>query len=290
MLKQRIATGLVLVALFLAALFTIPAAWFSVIVGLIVLAAAWEWSNLASLHSAAVRWAYVAGTAILLALGGCYLLAASRYGQTLILGSACLWWLIALLWVAGFPATVQLWGNRWVKALMGWLVLIPPWLAIAILLGWAGDDAWPDNGGRWVLLMVVVIVVLMDTGGYVVGRLFGRRKLAPQVSPGKTWAGFTGGLGVNGVLLVIVGWQPGADIQRWLWLALLIAATACASVLGDLLESMVKRQRNIKDSGVILPGHGGILDRVDGMTAAFPVFALLYLLYTENGLGGLVVW
>ena len=277
MLKQRIATALVLIALFLGALFTVPKIWFASLVALIVLAAAWEWSNLAGLKSHWARLGYVLSTGALLALSGWLLVEAPRESQMLFLGSACLWWLIAFLWVKGFPGTVVLWGNRWVKSLMGWFVLIPTWLAMTILL-----VGFPQ--GSWVLLLVVLIVVLMDTGGYMAGRLFGRRKLAPEVSPGKTWAGFVGGLAVNGVLLAVIGWQLGADAQRWLLLALLIAVTACASVLGDLLESMVKRQRNIKDSGTILPGHGGILDRVDGMTAAFPMFTLIYLLYAENAL------
>ena len=288
MLKQRIATALFLIALFLGALLYATQVLFLVFVGLIVLAAAWEWSNLASLQSLMARLAFVIGTAVLQLLISCYLVDSGRDSQLIVLGSACTWWLIALLLVKSFPSTAILWGNRWVKVLMGWFVLIPTWLAMSILLNVQDTSATgPGLGGisdigRWLWLAVVLIVVLMDTGGYVSGRLFGRRKLAPLVSPGKTWAGLIGGLVINAVLLAVLAWQLQGDSQMWLMLALLIAVTACASVLGDLLESMVKRQRGIKDSGAILPGHGGVLDRVDGMTAAFPVFTLIYLLCAEN--------
>ena len=287
MLKQRIATALFLIALFLGALFYLPQSWFLAFIGVVVLIAAWEWSNLAGLQGPMARLAFVLGTGLLLVLGNCYLLDPPRTVQLTLLGSTCLWWLATFFWVKSYPQTVTLWGNRWVKVLMGWFVLVPTWLAISILLNTQtlAVSAEVNAGahiGRWILLTVVLIVVLVDTGGYVAGRLYGNRKLAPMVSPGKTWAGFVGGLVVNGVLLVVLGWLLQADIQLWLMLTVLVSVTACASVLGDLLESMVKRQRDIKDSGAILPGHGGILDRVDGMTAAFPVFTFIYLLYAEN--------
>ncbi|MDM3870267.1 phosphatidate cytidylyltransferase [Porticoccus sp. W117] len=279
MLKQRIATGLVLIGLFLAALFYLPKAGFAWLAAALVLLASWEWSNLAGLRSLLARLAFVVGSGLLMWLANDYVLHAQRDSQLALLASAGGWWLIALLWVKGFPKTTVLWANTWVKVLMGWFVLAPTWLAMVILLYSNGFASLPsENAGRWTLLTVVTIVVLMDTGGYFAGKHFGRRKLAPQVSPKKTWAGVVGGLLVNGLLLLFLGWQLSADANLWLLLALLIACTSVASVLGDLLESMVKRQRNIKDSGSILPGHGGILDRVDGMTAAFPIFTLIYLL------------
>ncbi|MGS2724044.1 phosphatidate cytidylyltransferase [Porticoccus sp. GXU_MW_L64] len=285
MLKQRIFTGLVLIGLFLAALFYLPKAGFVWLAAALVLLASWEWSNLAGLRSSLVRLAFVAGSGLLMWLASDYVLHAHRDSQLVLLASAAGWWLIALLWVKSFPKTRLLWANTWVKILMGWFVLVPTWLALVVLLYSNGFATLPsDNAGRWALLMVVCIVVLMDTGGYFAGKHFGRRKLAPQVSPKKTWAGVVGGLLVNGLLLVLTGWQLSADTQLWLLLSLLILCTSVASVLGDLLESMVKRQRNIKDSGAILPGHGGILDRVDGMTAAFPVFTLIYLLHQSGSL------
>ncbi|UTW46198.1 phosphatidate cytidylyltransferase [bacterium SCSIO 12696] len=285
MLKVRIITGLTLVGLFLATLFFLPKPWFAVLSASLVLLASWEWSNLAGLRSIVARLGFVVGSAALVLAANHYLLEGPRSSQLTLLASACGWWLIALFWVKSFPNTVVLWANTWVKVLMGWFVLVPTWLAMTLLLYSNGFATLPtDNGGRWALLVVVSIVVLMDTGGYFAGKHFGRRKLAPTVSPKKTWAGVVGGLTVNGLLLVVLGWQLNASGQQWLLLALLIAATAVSSVLGDLLESMVKRQRNIKDSGSILPGHGGILDRVDGMTAAFPVFTLIYLLNFSGNL------
>ncbi|MCV6603827.1 MAG: phosphatidate cytidylyltransferase [Porticoccaceae bacterium] len=280
MLKQRIVTGLVLIGLFLTALFLLPKPWFSSLVALLVLLASWEWSNLAGLKSTLARAAFVVGSAVLLLAAHGYFPDTPRQALVPLFASVCGWWLIALLWVKSFPKTTVLWASSWVKVLMGWFVLVPTWLAMTTLLNSNGFQTFPgdDNAGRWMLLTVVLIVVLMDTGGYFAGKYFGRRKLSPLVSPKKTWAGVAGGLVANGLLLLLLGWQLEADAELWLFLALLIAGTSVASVLGDLLESMVKRQRNIKDSGTLLPGHGGILDRVDGMTAAFPVFTLIYLL------------
>lgn len=279
MLKQRIATALVLVAIFLSALYFLPPFGFSLFVGAIVLWAAWEWANLVGLRRLISKILYLLATAGILVVAASVLdfdgELASRDGQFEILLSGCIWWAVALLWVQGFPSSSVLWGNKWVKALMGWFVLVPTWLAFAILLT-------DDSAGPFVVLFVAGIVVLMDTGGYVAGRLFGRSKLAPNVSPGKTWAGFVGGLLANVLLIVIAGLLLELNINQWGLLAALVLITACASVLGDLLESMVKRERQVKDSGGLLPGHGGILDRVDGMTAAFPVFTLLYLLVAQG--------
>lgn len=275
MLKQRIITALVLVALFLSALFLLPAGWFCLLVALVVLGASWEWGNLVGLQRTSTRLGYVLLAAGILWLADYLMSGASRDVQTRFLASACIWWTIALLWVQGFPSSAVLWGSKWVKALMGWFVLVPTWMAMTVLMG-------EPNHGPLIVLYVVLLVVLMDTGGYVAGRMFGRRKLAPNVSPGKTWAGFFGGLFANGLLVVVTGFALDADVRQWALLAVIVGITSCASVLGDLLESMVKRQRDVKDSGTLLPGHGGILDRVDGMTAAFPVFTLLYLLLAEG--------
>lgn len=273
-LKQRIITALTLVAVFLGALVLLSPRWFSVFIGLVVLGAAWEWANLAGFYRRVTRFGYVGLTAGLLLVAGYYLPQSGRDAQVQFLAGACVWWAIALLWVQGFPSSAVLWGGKWVKALMGCFVLVPTWVAFSVLL-------MDSSAGVLVVLFVVAIVVLMDTGGFVAGKIFGHRKLAPQVSPGKTWAGFLGGLALNALLIMAVGLLLKADVRLWSILAGVVLATACASVLGDLVESMVKRQRQVKDSSSLLPGHGGILDRVDGMTAAFPVFTLLYLLFTR---------
>ena len=149
---------------------------------------------------------------------------------------------------------------------MGVLVLIPTWVALVYVR--------QQTNGAWLVLLLMLIVALADSGGYFAGRRFGKHKLAQAVSPGKTWEGFAGGLLANCVLALILSQILNTNL---LLMLVLIIPTSLVSVLGDLLESMVKRHAGAKDSGSILPGHGGILDRVDGITAGAPIFALALL-------------
>ena len=173
--------------------------------------------------------------------------------------------------VIKFPDGSDLWGeSKPLKTLMGLLVLIPAWLA---LLRLQAQNPW------WVMY-VMGIVWGADTGAYFAGRKWGQRKLAPDVSPGKSIEGVIGGLSVTLVLAIVVAVQIEMNLFRALCFVFLTGFVCLVSVLGDLLESMMKRHRGIKDSGNILPGHGGILDRIDSLTAAAPVFLLgWYLLF-----------
>ena len=278
MLKQRVITGFFLAVGFLSALFALPASGFIVLMGVVLAYAAWEWSHLAGLVSSAGRSSYVLFVVALGASLALYLgfetssLLTENFRSLLLL--ACVWWAIALLWVQSYPSSSLLWARHWACLLMGLLVLLPMWLALAGLMTL-------DNGPRLVL-SVVLLVALADIGGYFVGRAIGRTKLAPKVSPGKTWEGLLGGQLAIVAVVLGTGLTMDVEIERLgLWL-LLAMVTGLASVLGDLLESMLKRQRGVKDSGTILPGHGGVLDRIDGLTAALPVFTLLLsLLYTR---------
>jgi phosphatidate cytidylyltransferase len=181
--------------------------------------------------------------------------------------AACLWWAIALLWVKAYPLSSGLWGSKGARSVMGLLVLVPAWLALSYL------RSLPE--GVYLILVVIGLVVAADVGAYFTGRAFGKAKLAPAVSPGKSWAGFWGGLASCLTLMAILWriWPEGMPISLPAALGLALV-TGLASVLGDLLESMIKRHRGIKDSGNLLPGHGGIMDRIDSITAAAPVFAL----------------
>ncbi|WP_041523115.1 phosphatidate cytidylyltransferase [Gilvimarinus agarilyticus] len=277
MLKQRILTACVLAATFLAVLFFLPAKLFPAFVALIVLLGAWEWSNLSGITGVAGRIGYLLAQAAALLLAAMYVgiaplgtalepaLAASvddRFSHLLLAG--CTWWAVALLWVQGYPSSSLLWGRRSLRALMGFFVLVPAWIGFSYV-------RLQDNGA-WLVLMIVAVVAAADIGGYFVGKRFGKRKLAPAVSPGKTWEGFLGGIGAN-ILFALVLWLTTENAL--LAVLALVVPTSLVSVLGDLLESMVKRERGIKDSGTLLPGHGGVLDRVDSLTAAAPVFALV---------------
>jgi len=151
--------------------------------------------------------------------------------------------------------------------LIGLLVLLPAWQGLVLL------KHWPL--GNWLILSVMVLVWAADIGAYFSGRAFGKRKLAPQVSPGKSWEGVYGGLAVSLVITLVVGisrdWGVGQILLGLLGAALVVMA----SVIGDLTESMFKRRSGIKDSSNLLPGHGGVLDRIDSLTAAIPLFAVL---------------
>lgn len=272
MLKQRVITAIILTAIFLGALFGLSAQYFPFFIGAVVLIGAWEWANLSSLGALWQRAVYA------LVIAGLLSVLANQIGlcspeQTLNLGLiksvlivACSWWALALLLVQGYPSSAILWGHPALRLLVGVLVLVPTWLALVYIRF--------QPQGAWLVVMIAGVVAAADIGGYFAGRKFGKRKLAPAVSPGKTWEGFTGGLIANLLLGSLIAYLTGSNICL---LLAIIVPTSLFSVLGDLLESMVKRHAGVKDSGVILPGHGGILDRVDSITAAAPVFALAVL-------------
>lgn len=281
MLKQRVVTAIVLASVFLAALIFLPVLLFSAFVATITLIGAWEWSNLTGLTRRWQRALYVLLGGATIGLAAVYLdLGALAHRDALapglnpeqvlgfrnLLVAGCLWWALALLWVQGYPQSALLWQSVWVRALMGLLVLVPAWVGLTYL------QVLQD--GQWLLVLLVAVVACADIGGYFTGRRWGKRKLAASVSPGKTWEGFAGGVAANILLAIVIGLVGPASIGFWL---LIIIPTSLVSVLGDLLESMVKRQRGVKDSSALLPGHGGVLDRVDSLTSAAPVFALALL-------------
>lgn len=273
MLKQRVITALVLTVVFLAALFGLPAGYFSFFIGAVLLIGAWEWANLSGFPAAWQRLSYAGLLLLLLIAVSFYLgfegeaspqLNNEAIRDLLIVG--CGWWALALLLVQGYPSSSVLWGHKVLRLLMGVMVLIPTWVALVYVR--------QQNNGAWLVLLLMLVVAAADSGGYFAGRRFGKHKLAPAVSPGKTWEGFAGGFLANCLLALVLSQVLGTNL---LLMLALIVPTSLVSVLGDLLESMVKRHAGAKDSGSILPGHGGILDRVDGITAGAPVFALALL-------------
>lgn len=279
MLKQRIITGLIFLAIIFAVLFYAPPL---ILVGFLVLVctvAGWEWANFAHITHPVLRILYAVAIAVVI---GCLVYVTNLVtDQTLILpvrdilGAGCMWWAIALLWVMSYPASSIYWQYPFMKMLMGIFVLVPSAIALIYLVSLPA--------GIWLFLYVVGIVVTADVGGYVFGRWLGKSKLAPLVSPGKSWAGFWGGLLSTLFYAAIVGSQYAvAGLSFWSLLTV-TGFAALASVLGDLLESMLKRERGIKDSSQLLPGHGGFMDRIDSITAAAPVFTLLVLLLQAAG-------
>lgn len=277
MLKQRIITGTLLA---LGAIALIVGAPGPVLIGALALAtliACWEWTDLSGFQSSLLRIGYCVLSAALMAL---LLYGATRLGvdpqsrlSQLVLGIAAVWWLVALFWVVTFPASSGWWGAVLTRAIIGWLVLMPAWFAFVYLRA--------QMHGEWLILLMLALVAAADIGAFFSGTRFGRRKLAPAVSPGKSWEGFCGGL-LSSVILAVIIWycarqQLSLESSLGSWLAIVVG-TVLASILGDLTESMVKRYRGVKDSGSLLPGHGGVMDRLDSISAAAPVFALGLLL------------
>jgi phosphatidate cytidylyltransferase len=268
-LKQRIATGVTLAAGLIAAVVLLPLPGLAGVFGAVVGIAAWEWTGLAGYEKRWLRAAYLLLAVITMVALYLYCdLGGSPRMDRLqpIFALACLWWAIALLWINAYPGSGVIWSTGPLLGLMGLLVLMPAWLAAVFLLGY--------GHGKLMLLGMVVLVAAADIGAYFSGHRFGRTRLAPMVSPGKSWEGVIGGQLACIVLAVVVHSSLGLTAIS-LRAAIAIAISgAAASVVGDLLESMVKRHRGVKDSGSLLPGHGGFLDRIDGITAAAPVVSL----------------
>jgi phosphatidate cytidylyltransferase len=277
MLRTRILTALVMAPLVLAALFLLPPRGFGVALLAVIFVAAREWSRLAAFSG---KWQWLFQGGIVLFCSGLLFLPAAGFDRgwpaALVLAicgaSALFWLLVAPFWV----------GQRWpttgkgTMVLAGWIVLIGAWAALVEL----------QSRSPWLVLAAMAIVWVADTAAYFSGRAFGRRKLAPAISPGKTWEGVYGGLAAVAVYALGLlpfareaGFAPVVGVlvaAVWLLFALLLAGV---SVIGDLFESLQKRHAGVKDSGTLLPGHGGVLDRIDALLAAMPLAALAAQLF-----------
>ncbi len=258
MLFKRIVTAAAMLAVVAVVLLWLPRAAALAALALIVLAGAWEWAGLVRIEGALRKGLYVAACAVATLL--LWRVAALPGGFAWAMAGALAWWVIVFLWLALAPAR----GGRAQAAVAGLLTLAPLWVALERLYEHA------DHGAQ-LLVFVLLLVWATDTGGYFVGRRLGRYKLAPRVSPNKTWEGVVGGL-VLGALVALAGraWF-GFEAAAFLPLCM---AVILVSIVGDLSESLFKRQAGVKDSGGVLPGHGGVLDRIDSLTAAAPVYAL----------------
>lgn len=266
MLKQRVITALILAPLVLAATFLLPLFEFKLFIAAVMTLAAWEWANLSGLKDPVSRIGYaVAVLAVIIAMK---LLAVAALPVLVV---ALLFWCLALGWVTTFPNSKGQWQGVGARALMGFFVLIPAWSGLVELKAQVAGNAW--------LLLLMLLVWGADVGAYFAGKTWGNKKLAAGVSPGKTWAGFYGGLVSSLLVALLFGWLVALDTAQLVGLMLVCLITALVSVLGDLLESMLKRHRGIKDSSHLLPGHGGVMDRIDSLTAAAPIFALGLILF-----------
>ena len=265
MLKLRVATALVLAAMVLVVVLFLPLAWMAAFFHLVVLVAAYEWARLAGVETRLAFVAYAAALSVIVAL--LWLFPAVREVALL---AAAVFWLMALFFVATYPASGRLLGSTPLLLAGGAVALCGAWLALVVLRAATGSHG--EWSGALQIIWLLVAVTLADSGAYFAGHRFGRRKLAAKLSPGKTVEGALGG--AAGVLVWALGGAVVFDGGFGWWLAIGIIVFA-ASVVGDLFESALKRLRGVKDSGGVLPGHGGLLDRVDSLLAAAPVFAVL---------------
>jgi phosphatidate cytidylyltransferase len=267
MLKQRVLTALILIPLFLTLLFKLSPYWFENFTTVVVMFAAWEWSRLMGIKPFALRLCFPVFIQAIVAFPWATL-GIHVTGYFLLIGFV--WWLIALILVARYPKGATRWGASMVlRGLMGCFVLVPTWFALNYI---RDTNVYGADNGISVLLFLFVLIWGADSGAYFVGKKWGKNKLAPEVSPGKTLQGMLGALLTTVIIspffLYIV---PEANLFAVILLGLI---TVLFSILGDLFESMLKRNVGIKDSGQLFPGHGGLLDRIDSLTAAAPIFAL----------------
>ncbi|WP_404363661.1 phosphatidate cytidylyltransferase [Marinobacter sp.] len=267
MLKTRIITALILAPIAVFGIFFLPPLGFALFTGAIITIGAWEWANMAGLTGQPQRVGYAAAMALVL-----YLLWHAHSGVVLWLAFA--WWVACFFLVRAYPSAAAYWKPAPVRCALGVLVLVPAWVGLNHLRTGTVDFGEVSNS-LLLILYVFFIVWVADIGAYFAGRAFGKSKLAPRVSPGKSWAGVWGGLAAVTLLALITSYLVTASGFETLLLVIASLITGLFSVLGDLLESMFKRARGIKDSSQLLPGHGGIMDRIDSLTAAIPLFALL---------------
>jgi len=274
MLKTRVITALVLLVAFLAALYWLPPPAWAAFAGVLVIPAAWEWAKLIKLQTGACALYVLAVAAICAALLGLTEpgVLSGRLESAVYLGASLFWIIVVPLWLwrSALPR------SRWLAALTGMLVLVSTWLALVGL----------HRLGPTLLLLLMSVAWVSDIAAYFAGRRFGRHKLAPAISPGKTWEGVAGAMFAVSLYAALWGFAlqayfpPAIKTMHFGAIAMLLFLwlLTAIGIYGDLFESALKRQAGVKDSGVLLPGHGGVLDRIDALTSVLPVAALAYLL------------
>lgn len=269
MLLQRVLTAIVLAPLMLAGIFLLPDFWFRIFIGIIVFLGAWEWVNVAGIESQVSRIALSCLLIGILFVINVLLPVTGLYWPATVM-ALLVWWVFATRIIFVYPNNAQWLHSKHLKLLVSLPVLGGFWMGVV----------WLKNQEQAVLLLTWLMLLVWgaDIGAYFAGRAWGNRKLAPSVSPGKTWAGVYGGMVASIAVSILVAFLflPKHSAKGWVWLICLSTLVVGVSVIGDLFESLLKRSRGIKDSSSLLPGHGGILDRIDSLCAATPVFVLLW--------------
>lgn len=262
-LTKRITTAIVLLPVAIGIVLLTPLAWFAGIVAAAFALALWEWTRLCGVADR--LWRGLLVLAFLAACAGLWLLRGTPWWW-LGIGLGVAWWLVVLLWFRHLAfGAAPMTRNTVIKLIAGAFVVIPAWVAAVELHG------NPLHGPYWVLF-VLVLIWAADSFAFFAGTHWGKTKLAPRISPGKTYAGVWGALVGAGLVAMGGGWLLGERGIGWLLLVAVAVVTIAVSIVGDLFESLMKRQANVKDSGALFPGHGGLFDRLDSVFAAFPVF------------------
>lgn len=286
MLKQRIITALILAPAAIAAIFYLPLIYFAILLLVIIGIGAWEWGPFMGFDTTTRRVGFVGTTLFLIAgiwtsvsLNDLWLNSGQLHSYALaVLWLAVAWWIFSAFLMFSYPNASSFWSkHRSVRGVFGWLTLVPTWLAFMVIR--TNDYQVDTYHGAQLLMFLLLMVWSADIGAYFVGKAFGKTKLMPNVSPGKTFEGFLGGIASACILVAITAYILAWNQEQVITVLLVTVLITTVSVLGDLNESMFKRQAGVKDSGSILPGHGGILDRIDSLTATAPVFALCYVLF-----------
>ncbi|PLK59135.1 phosphatidate cytidylyltransferase [Candidatus Palibaumannia cicadellinicola] len=279
MLKYRLITAFIIIPIVIGILFLLPPIWFKLVTLTVCMLSAWEWGQLAGLNDFSKRFWLTIVYGLLLTV---ITFAVPIYWPLFIVWQvqyvllvALLWWLTALILVLCYPNYALFWcHSHLLRLAFGFFTILPFFCSVIILLDYNYDIN--HFAGSWWLLYIMFLVWSADSGAYLFGRALGSHKLAPNISPGKTWEGLISGLLISLIISWIFNSYAPLHVAP---LTLLVCSTvaALASVVGDLTESMFKREAGIKDSGYIIPGHGGMLDRIDSLTAAIPVFVYLML-------------
>lgn len=271
MLKLRVITALVLLPLALYAILFLNNDSFALIMGLVTLIAAYEWAGFAKFPSVLSKMAFVVivGTVIFSIWIINFILP-----PNIMNGVSAGFWLFALFLIFGYPGSASLWKDKTlIIAILGIILLTMTWYSLVAIHSINSLSIGQGQiSGPYLVLSVMMLVWAADTGAYFSGRRFGKNKLAPAISPGKSREGVYGGLLLALIIALGFAFWNRVQLQDYLNIMLITLVTVIFSVAGDLMESMFKRQANLKDSGRILPGHGGILDRIDSVTAAAPGF------------------
>ncbi|MCH8846501.1 MAG: phosphatidate cytidylyltransferase [Proteobacteria bacterium] len=270
MLKQRVITAMIFAGLIISAVIFLPTMLLALVLAIITCVAAWEWAACAGFGANSHKILYV--SVILLCLVACLKFLDNQW-TILIIYCGLVWWCIAMFLVMRYQTNKNInLSSSLLKAMIGGVILVPSWLSLILIHSGKSGAALANTSGAGLVLFLFFLIWLADSAAYFSGKKFGSKRLASNVSPGKSWEGVFGALSMSFLVGVSYVFYSEMQFTYAILFLVLVLLTVSFSILGDLVESMFKRMAGIKDSGHILPGHGGVLDRIDSLTSAAPVF------------------